>query len=207
MAYSRGENMNTVELVAKIKEEAKNKKTNIPEYINVEDIGNGQLCIDKKWQCIPSVWGICRKNGLWIYFNTDSERGYISGMKEFNSEEELCDYVYSFMSNKINAWKNGYSHEEMTSRYIVKKFGYSEDKAIRTVGKIAVHKDIFEEMFNYMRRNKFVGECIEVEGVTAQELVRDEGFTVVAAYRFLSELRENPNEAKELLASGIAEKK
>lgn len=198
--------MNTIELVTKIKEEAKNANIKISEYMDVEDIKNGQLCINKKWMYIPSVWGICYKNGSWIYFSTDSERGYISGIKEFNSEEEVCDYVYNFIKHKINAKKDGYSHEEMASRYMVKKYGYSEDKALRTIEKIAVHKDIFEEMFNYMRRNKFIGECIEVEGFTVQKLVGDEKFTVIAAYRFLSELRENPDEAKKLLGCGMVEK-
>lgn len=178
--------MNVIELLDII---GKKGGVNMPKYIDAEDIEGGQICIDGRWVCRPSVWGICFKNGSWIYFSTDDERGYISGIKQFCSEEEVCDYVYGYMKNKIHAQNDGYTQKDMASRYMMNKYSYTKEKAVRTAEMIMKHEDIFAEMFNYMRLGRFRGNLINIEGYTAEELVKNEGFTEVAAYRFLVELR------------------
>ncbi|MDE5781643.1 MAG: hypothetical protein K2I03_09250 [Lachnospiraceae bacterium] len=171
----------------------------MPKYIDAEDMEDGQICIGGKWVCRSSAWGICFKNGSWIYFSTDDERGYISGIKQLGSEEEVCDYVYGYMKNKIHAQNDGYTQKDMASRYMMNKYGYTKEKAAQTAEMIMKHEDIFAEMFNNMRLNQFRGNLINIEGYTAEELVNNDGFTEVAAYRFLVELRENHEEAERLL--------
>ncbi|MBD5135758.1 MAG: hypothetical protein HDT39_07335 [Lachnospiraceae bacterium] len=57
-------------------------------------------------------------------------------------------------------------------------------------------------MFNYMRLGQFRRNLINIVGYMAEELVKNEGFTEVAAYRFLMELRENHEGAERLLRNG-----
>lgn len=89
---------------------------------------------------------------------------------------------------------------------MINKYGYTKEKAVQTSEMIMKHGDIFAEMFNYMRLGRFRGNLINIEGYTAEELVNNEGFTEVAAYRFLVELKENPEEAERLLRNGEAGK-
>ena len=198
--------MDIIELVTRIKEKNKKSGEKLPRFIDVEDISDSRVCIDGTWTTETSAWGICWKDGEWVYFETDNERGYICGITRYATEEEACENTYKYLSNAIKAEQEGYSHRDMAVRYLMNKNGYEKELAVRTVDTVIKHEDIFEEMFNYMRLNQFRGNLINIEGYTAEELVNNDGFTEVAAYRFLVELKENPEEAEKLLRNGTIEK-
>lgn len=198
--------MNLIELVELIGEKSNVK---LRQYVDVEDISDSQICIDGKWLNMPSVWGICWKDGEWVYFETDEERGYISGIKTYATEEEACEGTYRYLVNRIGAEQDGYTDKDFAIRYVQNEFGYSKEEAKATVKEIMKQKDIFEEFCNYMVYNEYCndeGETVEVEGYNAEYLVENEGFTSVAAYRFLVELRENNDEAEKALRNGTVRK-
>lgn len=116
------------ELVEKIMEKAEKAEVAIREYIDVEDISDSQLCIDGTWSNRTSAWGICRKDGKWVYFETDDERGYICGRKVFMTEKEACEYAYKDLSIAIEA-----EQAERAIRYIQNVYGYSRERAVEIV--------------------------------------------------------------------------
>ncbi len=200
--------MNVIELVAKIEEERKKADVQLPRYIDVQDIDESRVCINGKWTTDISVWGICRKDGKWIYFETDNERGYISGIEKYETEEEACEDTYEYLIDAIRAEQDGYSDRDMSIRYMMNRNGYTEEKAVRTTDIVIEQEDIFEEMFNYMRISRYGmngKETIQVLGYTAENLVKEKGFSPIAAYRFLAELRKKPDEMKERLNAGMVE--
>ena len=201
--------MNIIELVTSIKEEARKADVEILRYIDVEDISDSRLCVDGTWTTEVSVWGICWKDGEWVYFETDEERGYISGIQRYETEEEACEDTYKYLFNLIKAEQDGYSDKDFAIRYVQNEYGYSQEEAEETVEEIMEQEDIFEEFCNYMTEDEYCnedGETVEAAGYNAEYLVEKEGFTPVAAYRFLVELRENKDEAEKVLKSGTARK-
>lgn len=201
--------MNLIELVELIAEKEEESNVDLMQFVDVEDISDSQLCIDGKWRNMPSAWGICWKDGEWVYFETDEERGYISGIKTYETEEEACEDTYRHMINLIGAELDGYTDKDFALRYVQNEYGYPQEEAEETVEKLMEQEDIFGEFCNYMTEDEYCnedGETVEVAGYNAEYLVEREGFTPVAAYRFLVELRENKEEAEKALRSGTARK-
>lgn len=201
--------MDLIELVEAIMEETREAETGFMQYIDVEDISDSQLCIDGTWRNMPSAWGICWKDGKWVYFETDSERGYISGIRKYETEEEACEDTYKYLSNLIKAEQDGYSDEDFAVRYVQNEYGYPREEAEEIVEEIMEQEDIFEEFYNYLTEDEYCnedGEMVEVSGYNAQRLVEKEGFTPVAAYRFLAHIRENKDEAEKALRNGTVRK-
>ena len=202
--------MNLIELVTKIKEEEQKSGVKLPKYIDVEDINDSRLCVDGIWTTEISVWGICWKDGEWIYFETDNERGYISGIERYATEEEACKDTFEYMLDMIKGEQDGYTDEDFAMRYIQNEYGYSEEESEETVKKIMKQEDIFEEFSNYLVEDEFCnedGKTVEVGSYSAKKLVEEEDFTPVAAYRFLVELRENREKAEKALRDGTVRKK
>lgn len=125
------------ELVEKIMEKEEKAEVGIRQYIDVEDISDNQLCIDGTWGNWPSAWGICRKDGKWVYFETDDERGYICGRKMFMTEKEACEYAYEDLSIAIKA-----EQAEHAIRYFQNEYGYSRKKAVEVVSEIEKQEDM-----------------------------------------------------------------
>lgn len=201
--------MDIIELVTVIKEETLKAGVSLPRFIDVEDISENRVCIDGIWTTEVSAWGICWKDGEWVYFETDDERGYICGIERYQTEEEACNDTYKYLKNKIKAEQDGYSHRDMAVRYMMNKNQYTNDYAVKTTDTVIKYEDIFEEMFNYMRISEYGikgKEPLEVNGYNAESLVEKEGFTPVAAYRFLAELRENKDMAENALKNGTIRK-
>lgn len=201
--------MNIIELVTNIKEEARKADVEILKYIDVEDISDSRLCVDGTWTTLVSVWGICWKDGKWVYFETDEERGYISGIQIYDTEEEACDDTYKYLVNLIKAEQDGYSDKDFAIRYVQNEYEYSQKESEETVEEIMEQEDVFKEFYNYLVEDEYCndeGETIVVSGYSAQRLVEKEGFTPVAAYRFLGKLRENKDEAEKALRSGTVRK-
>lgn len=196
--------MNIIELVTRIKEKNRKSGVKLLRFIDVEDISDSRVCIDGTWTTETSAWGICWKDGKWVYFETDSERGYICGIERYETEEEACNDTYKYLSNAIKAEQEGYSHRDMAVRYLMNKNGYEKEVAVWTVDTVIKHEDIFEEMFNYMRISEYGirGKELNEGGYSARQLVEEEGFSPVAAYRFLAELRDNKDEAEKALRNG-----
>lgn len=201
--------MNIIELVSIIKEETLKAGVGMPRFIDVEDISESRVCINGIWKTEISAWGICWKGGEWVYFETDNERGYISGIERYKTEEEACNDTYKYLSNKIKAEQDGYSDKDFAIRYVQNEYGYSKKESEETVEEIMEQEDVFKEFYNYLVEDEYCndeGETIVVSGYSAQRLVEKEGFTPVAAYRFLGELRENKDEAEKALRSGKVRK-
>lgn len=202
--------MNLIELVESIVKKAEESNVGIMQYVDVEDISDNQICVNDKWINMPSVWGICWKGGKWVYFETDEERGYISGIRKYETEEEACEGTYRYLINRIGAEEDGYTDEDFARRYVQNEYGYSQEEAEDIVEELMKQEDIFEEFCNFMTEDEYCneeGETVEVEGYEAEQLVEKEGFTPIAAYRFLVELRENKDEAEKALSSGTVRKK
>lgn len=201
--------MDIIELMEKLDEEIGLHNEGIPGYVQVEDISDSQVCIDGKWRNVPSSWGICWKDGKWVYFETDNERGYICGIKKCMTEEEVCEYAYEDLKCRAEAEEEN-EPEDIACRYIQEEYGYTEEDAEEMVQKIQEDKEVFEEFYNYLFSGEYCNsewDSVEAAGYSARRLVEKEGFTPVAAYRFLVELRENKEEAEEALRSGTARKK
>ncbi|MDE6253220.1 MAG: hypothetical protein K2M78_11430 [Lachnospiraceae bacterium] len=201
--------MNLIELVELVREKKVKANVGLRQYVDVEDISDRRICIDGKWLNMPSVWGICWKDGEWVYFETDEERGYISGIKAYATEEEACEGTYRYLVNRIGAEQDGYTDKDFAIRYVQNEFGYSKEEAKAAVKEIMKQKDIFEEFCNYMVHDEYCndeGETVEAAGYGAERLVEKEGFTSVAAYRFLVQLRENKDEAEKALRNGTVRK-
>lgn len=201
--------MNIIELVTIIKREAGDAGVGIPKYIDVEDISDSRVCINGNWTTEISAWGICWKDGEWVYFETDNERGYISGIQNYKTEEEACEDTYEYLSNLIKAEQEGYSDKDFAIRYVQKEYGYSQEKAEKAVEEIMEQEDVFGEFYNYLLEDEYCnedGEIVKVANYSAKYLVEKEEFTPVAAYRFLVKLRENKEEAENALRSGKVRK-
>ena len=83
----------------------------------------------------------------------------------------------------------------MLTRFIQKKFGYTQEHAIECVDTLSKYDDIFEEFFNYARIGKFFkkdkSKTIVLE-YDAEKLNSQYGFTPLEAYMCLVLLRDNP---------------
>ncbi|MDE5781636.1 MAG: hypothetical protein K2I03_09215 [Lachnospiraceae bacterium] len=208
MKESKGEIMDVIELMEKIDKEIGLNNKRIPSYIHVDDISDSQVCIDGIWRNAPSSWGICWKEGKWVFFETDDERGYICGIKRCMTEEEVCEYVYEDLKCRVEADEEN-KPKDIACRYIQKEYGYTETDAKKVIQKIMEDKEVFEEFYNYLFSGKYCNEwweTIEVSEYSAERLVEKEGFAPVAAYRFLTELRENKDEAEKALRNGTVRK-
>lgn len=201
--------MDIIELMEKLDEEIGLDNEGIPGYIQVEDISDSQVCIDGKWSNVPSSWGICWKDGKWVYFETDNERGYICGIKKCMTEEEVCEYAYEDLKCRAEAEAEN-EPEDIACRYIQKEYGYTKEDAEEMVQKIQEDKEVFEEFYNYLFSGEYCNsewDTLEAAGYSARRLVEREGFAPVAAYRFLVELRKNKDEAEKALKNGAVRKK
>lgn len=200
--------MNITELMKKLKDK---KNSEGLRYIEVEDISDSQVCIDGAWCNVPWAWGICQKDGQWVYFETDNERGYICGIKTCMTEEEVCRYVYEDITGKAEeAEEEEDEPQDIARRYIQKEYGYSEKEAGEIIQQISEDRDVFEEFYNFLFSEEYCNsewESVEVGSYSAKQLVEEEDFTPVAAYRFLVELRENREKAEKALRDGMVRKK
>ncbi len=169
-----------------------NKK--IPKYIEIMDANNNQVCVDNSWMNVVNAWGICFDGKKWKYIETDSERGYVDIYKLFNTEEDVVNYAKDSLRKTYLSF-DGNSKSEMLTRFIQKKFGYTQEHAIECVETISKYDDIFEEFFNYARIGKFFkkdkSKTIVLE-YDAEKLNSQYGFTPLEAYMCLVLLRDNP---------------
>lgn len=198
------------ELVEYIEKESKKNKISLPQYIDVQDINDSRIFINGKWTTQIAAWGICPKDDKWIYFQTDEERGYICGIQKYDTESEACEGVLDILLTSMKSKQSGNSQRDNAVRYIVNTSSHSKEESEDIVDSIEEHEDIFEEMYNYMRYKEYGvrgKKVVGVEGFTAEKLVKEEGFTPTAAYRFLVKLSENAEKAKKELEEGTAEMK
>lgn len=198
--------MNIVELIEWI--DSQKNKEKLPRYIHIDDVNQNQVLINNKWKNYPYAWGTLFKDSKWLYFETDDERGYISDLESFNSENEVCDYIKRKFDIRLKAM-NGNTHADMAIRYIQKQYGYPESRSRKMIDQMLKHEDIFEEFFNYIRVGKFIsknGKKIELSGYTAEQLHENFKLSPLGAYNFLIYLEEEPQEALADLKKGLPRK-
>ena len=180
----------------------------IPNYVEVEKANANQVYLNGNWQNIVYIWSVFADGNEWFYVETDTERGYVSVLKSFGTETEAIEYAKETLNRHFLAFI-GNSKEEMLCRYIVRKYGYLEDKARTMIDKMKKHTDIFDEFFNYARIGRFEGkdgtkvtEC----GYTAEALYSSYRLSPLGVYNQLVFLREAPEQALGYLEKGLPKK-
>lgn len=101
-----------------------NKVDKLPEYVKVSDVSCRQIMINNKWQNSVYKWGICKKGKKYIYFETDSERGYVFDLKCFDTEEDATEYAYNVLLLTNNAFD---AEEKRKEKINEKRRIYKED--------------------------------------------------------------------------------
>ena len=181
----------------------------LPKYISVSDISESQVKINEKWQNVLYSWGIIYKDDKYIYFETDDEKGYVFSRKQFENENDACEYALESLKIINDALKNPSTPLDMAVRYIRRKYGYSEELAEEMAKRINRYEDIFEEFYNYIHKGKFRKRdwtVVEEKGYTAERLVSEYNLSPLGAYNYLVYLRENPMEALSDLDKGLPRK-
>ena len=182
--------------------------TKMPKYIEALDISDSQVLQGTKWGTVLYSWGICRKEGQFIYFETDNERGYVSNKRVFQDENSATEYALSTLKI-INDALNESTPSDIAIRYIVNSYNYSQTRAKKMVEQIAGYSDIFEEFLNYIRIGKFRKKDrtqTQIEGFTAERLCKEYDLSPLGAYNFLVYLREEPQNALADLKAGLPRK-
>lgn len=180
----------------------------MPRFVEAVDANNNQLFIDGEWRNIFYSWTLLYVGEMWKYAETDSERGYVFDLKEFASETDAVEYARAVLNKRYMAI-NGNSREEMLSRYIQQKFGYSEKRAKSMIEQMSVHNDIIDEFFNYARVGKLCKKDktqTEICGYTAERLNKEYNLSPLGAYNYLVYLIEDPEHAIADLKAGLPRK-
>lgn len=183
-------------------------KSGVPSYIEISDANASQIFFNGRWQNAIYVWSIFFDGKNWKYVETDSERGYVFGLKSFSSENEAVEFAKDILNRKSMAGKRS-SRFEMLQRYIQQKYGYSDKKASSVLNQMVSYEDIFEEFFNYARIGKFCKmnkTQTQVCGYTAETLHRDYNLSPLEAYNYLVYLKKNPENALADLKAGLPRK-
>lgn len=90
-------------LIKKIRIEAVEAGVGIEDFVDAQDINYSTICLDGNWTTYPGVWGLCEKDGEWIFFQTDDERGYICGIRRYDTLEEAVKEIYENYKIHIKA--------------------------------------------------------------------------------------------------------
>ena len=170
----------------------------LPRYIEVSDANYSQVCFEGKWRTMLYAWSLFFAGGKWKYVETDDERGYVWGIKEFDDEVSAVKFVKSHLNTRYLANLENKSDKALLCRYIQKNYNCSEKQARTLVWQIMRYKDIFKEFFNYACIAEFCndeGEQTEVCGYTAEILNRDYKMSPLEAYLFLVRLKKDPEKA------------
>ena len=189
-------------------------KNELPAYMTAEDLNENLVKIRGEWCAIPDIWGVIKKDGKYIYFRTDDEKGYIWDREEREDEDSLVEYIKQRFDIKLAVAAEGpVTEEDMMCRFLVEDYGYEEKDAIDIVNRLHTQEDIYDEFLDFQRYREFsvlgyIGEtyksmeaelCTVVEGYTAEKLVKKYDYTEPEAALMMIELRENPKEAKKKL--------
>lgn len=183
-------------------------KSGVPRYIEISDANASQIFFNGRWQNAIYVWSIFFDGKNWKYVETDSERGYVFGLKSFSSENEAVEFAKDILNRKSMASKRS-SRFEMLQRYIQQKYGYSDKKASSVLNQMVSYEDIFEEFFNYARIGKFCKmnkTQTQICGYTAETLHRDYNLSPLEAYNYLVYLKKDPENALADLKAGLPRK-
>ncbi len=177
----------------------------MPKYIEVNDANDEQICVNGKWKNSFFSWSLFTRGNDWKYVETDSDRGYVADLKTFLTETQAVEYALNTLNRRHLATK-GNSKEEMLTRYIQQKYGYTEKRAGYMICQMMKYEDVFEEFYNYARIGKFCKRDkskTEVHGYTAELLNRDYNLTPLGAYNYLVYLIEEPEKAIADLTAGL----
>ena len=177
----------------------------LPKYILVSDVSDSQVLIGDEWKNVIDSWGILYKDNTYIYFETDSERGYLSYIKKFDNEQSVCEYAYGTLKVKGNT-SVASNPLDMAIKYIENKYGYSNNRAKKMAEQIFRHDEIFEEFFNYIRIGKMRKKDrtqVTICDYTAEKLFNEYDLSPLGAYNFLVYLKEEPERALEDLRNGL----
>lgn len=94
------------------------------------------------------------------------------------------------------------SHKTMIQRYLMEQLNLNEYRAKEEYKNLHRHADIEQEFANYIL-GKEEESYIKVEGYTAKDLHENYPLSILGAYNYLISLREEPEEALQLLKEGL----
>lgn len=86
--------------------------------------------------------------------------------------------------------------------YLINNLNKSNQRAEDIYNKLSKHDDILKEFYEWVISGQFKNFVV-VEGYTAQRLFNETRLEPLGAYNYLIYLRENPQEAKEMLSKGL----
>lgn len=185
--------MNRQELIEKVNTYPNSDK--LPVYVEADDVSDGSLLINGKWENSLYSWGIIDHDGKWIFFLTDEERGYVTAAEIFDTESEACGYAAERLLIKAKSLTEKTPSERLV-RFIQKRFKYSEENAAKAVIYLLSEPDIFAEFYDYAIRDEFPSKnAVEAAGFTARNIHNNYGATPVEAYIYLAYLRKDPEKA------------
>lgn len=87
----------------------------------------------------------------------------------------------------------------MADDYLECEEKYSRDESKRTIYKLAQYQDIFTSFINYLVNKKLPDRDVKVENYTAKMLVEKLSISVIEAYIYLVDLRNEPEKYLERL--------
>lgn len=96
-------------------------------------------------------------------------------------------------------------NERVIKEYLKSNMNLSEKRISQEYAGLKVHSDIECEFAFYIENgwDSKKADWISIEGFTAQELHKKYPLSVLGAYNYLIYLREEPEEALELLRKGL----
>lgn len=81
------------------------KEDKMPSYIEASDANGRQVFYDSEWQNAIYSWSVFCKEGIWMYTETDSDRGYVFDIKKFEKEEDAVEYAKSILTLKYKVFR------------------------------------------------------------------------------------------------------
>ena len=103
--------------IEKTIEELNSNYVIVPKFIEVEDITESQVIIAGEPQNSPCDWGIVEKEGKWIFFECDWERGYICYSEVFNSVEEACCFAKDYFEPRLTMYNKRHEKETQVDEF------------------------------------------------------------------------------------------
>ena len=144
-----------------------------------------------------------RKDGIWIVFVTDSERGIELTTYTCSSKEESLNRVFEmsernyYINLSESVIKNFREKEPIILAYLMQEYNYSEEKANEELDYLKQNKFIAFEFAYYIEHREFIPNkyATEYSGYTAEKLNERADLTLVGAFNYLIYLPKNPVEA------------
>lgn len=155
------------------------------------------------------------KKGTWVVFVTDEERGIETFSKSVDTEEDAIAFLLDFSESSnfsyfYNQIINNFNAQEKTIvAYLQLQYGYSPEKAQRTLNYLLQVKDIAFEYWYFIKYGDFIPDKFaeNYSGYTAKRLKQETSLTELGAFNYMVYLKRKPEEALANLKKGLPRRK